>query len=49
VRTCIVVSDKHMPGSKVFHRQVKRIKLHGAGVVDGETTDKKETLDEVRS
>jgi hypothetical protein len=48
-RTDAIVSGKHAPGIKVFHRQAKRIKLHGAGVVGGETTDRKETLDKVRS
>jgi hypothetical protein len=38
-----------VPGSKVFHRHAKRVKLHGAGVVGGETTDRKKTLDKVRS
>jgi hypothetical protein len=38
-----------MSDSKVFHRQAKRVKLHGAGVIDGETMDRKETLDKVRS
>jgi hypothetical protein len=35
--------------ARFFHKQAKRIKLHGVGVVDGETTDRKETLDKVRS
>jgi hypothetical protein len=38
-----------VPGSKLFYRQAKQIKLHGAKVVGGETTDKNETLDKVRS
>jgi hypothetical protein len=33
---------------KVFHRQAKRIKLHRVGVVSGETTNRKKTLDKVR-
>jgi hypothetical protein len=33
----------------VFHRHAKRIKLHGAGVVGGETMDRKETLDKIRN
>jgi hypothetical protein len=37
------------PGSKVFHKQAKWVKLYGAGVVSGEPTDIKETLDKVRS
>jgi hypothetical protein len=48
-QTGAIVSGKHAPGSKIFHRQAKWIKLHGAGVVGGETTDQKETLDKVRS
>jgi hypothetical protein len=48
-RTDAIVSGKHMPGRKVFHRQAKRIKLDGAGVLGGETTDRKETLDKARS
>jgi hypothetical protein len=48
-RTSAIVSGKHAPGSKVFHRQAKRITLHGAGVVYGETTGRKETLYKVRS
>jgi hypothetical protein len=48
-RTGAIVSGKHASGSMVFHRQAKRIKLYGAGVVSGETTNRKETLDKVRS
>jgi hypothetical protein len=48
-RTGAIISGKHASGGKVFHIQAKRIKLHGAGIVSGETTDKKETLDKVRS
>jgi hypothetical protein len=48
-RTGAIVSGKHASGSKVFHRQAKWIKLHGVRVVGGETTDRKETLDKVRS
>jgi hypothetical protein len=47
--TSAIVSGKHASGSKVFHRWAKRIKLYGAGVVGGETTDRNETLDKVRS
>jgi hypothetical protein len=47
--TGAIVSGKHASDSKVFHRRAKRIKLHGAGVVGGETTDRNETLDKVRS
>jgi hypothetical protein len=36
-------------GSKGFHRQAKRIKLHGARVIGGEPADKNETLNKVRS
>jgi hypothetical protein len=32
---------QHAPGSKVFHRQAKQIKLHRLGVVSGELTDRK--------
>jgi hypothetical protein len=38
-----------VPGSKVFHKQAKWIKLHGARVVGGEMMDRKETLEKVRS
>ena len=47
--TCAVVSGKHAPSSKVFHRQAKRIKLHGARIIGGETMDRTETLDKIRS
>jgi hypothetical protein len=48
-QTGAIVSGKHAPGSKVFHRQAKRNKLHGPGVIGGEMMDQKETLDKVRS
>jgi hypothetical protein len=41
--TGAIVCGKHSSGSKVFHRQAKRIKLHGAGVVGGEMTDRKDS------
>jgi hypothetical protein len=44
----MLLSGQHAPDRKVFHKQAKRVKLHG-GVVGGETMDKKETLDKVRS
>jgi hypothetical protein len=39
---------RHALGSKIFHRQANRIKLHGA-IVGGDTTYRKDTLDKVRS
>jgi hypothetical protein len=51
-RRCQVMEEAvvaRASGSKIFHRQAKRIKLHRAGVIGGETTDRKETLDKVRS
>jgi hypothetical protein len=43
-----IVSGKHTLGGNGFHRQAKRVKLHRTRVVSGETTNKVETLNDVR-
>jgi hypothetical protein len=37
-----------MPGGNVFHRRAKRVKLDGARVISGESTNREKTLDKVR-
>jgi hypothetical protein len=39
-----IVPSEHAHGGKVFHIQAKRVKLHRTRVVNGETTNRDETL-----
>jgi hypothetical protein len=45
--TSPTMPGKYAPDGKVFHKQAKRVKLYGAGVINGELMDRK--LDNVRS
>jgi hypothetical protein len=37
------------PGSQIFHKQTKGVKLHGTRIVGGEPTNRKKILDDVGS
>jgi hypothetical protein len=41
--------DDHVLGCKILHRQNKRVKFYRVSIVSGKTTNRKETLNHVRS
>jgi hypothetical protein len=41
--------DNHVLGCKILHRQTKRVKFYRAPIVSDKTTNRKETLNHVRS
>jgi hypothetical protein len=48
-RVGAIQPDDHVFGCKILHRQTKRVKFHRASIVSGKTTNRKETLNHVRS
>jgi hypothetical protein len=41
--------DDHVSGCKILHRQTKWVKFHRAPIISGKATNKKKTLNNVRS
>jgi hypothetical protein len=48
-QTDAIRPDDHVLGCKILHKQTKRVKFHRASIVSGKTTNRKETLNHVRS
>ena len=41
-----IAPGDHVPGLQILHRKAKRIKLNGAVIVGGETTDRNQILND---
>ena len=48
-RACTIAPGDHVPGTKILHREAKRVKLNGAVVVSHKLANRKEILNDVRS
>jgi hypothetical protein len=48
-RASAIRPNDHVLDCKILHRQTKRVKLHRASIVSGKTTNRKETLNHLRS
>ena len=48
-RAGAIAPDDHAPGSKILHRQAKRVKFHRATIINSELANGKEIFDNIRS